>query len=255
MSNDALTPQAMLLKNWTDASGEYSSSIRTELRSFKRQAWLDLIQENNGGKKNMRVLDVGTGPGFFAILLALEGHDVTAIDCTQAMLEEAKKNALAEHASVDFRAVDAHNTGFGNNQFDLIVSRNVTWTLFNAEQAYKEWWNILAPGGRLLIFDANWNLWLFNADLKRQHERDVEEYRRLYNEDAHPCTPEMEAYRKSMPMCQRVRPEWDLNALKDAGFVNIKLDPDVWKRIYNEKEKLKYRSSLMFMLAAEKGQG
>lgn len=33
----------------------------------------------------MKILDVGTGPGFFAIIMSLAGHEVTAIDCTQAM--------------------------------------------------------------------------------------------------------------------------------------------------------------------------
>ena len=41
--------------------------------------------------KKLHVLDIGTGPGFFAIILCELGYDVTAIDFTPAMLEEARK--------------------------------------------------------------------------------------------------------------------------------------------------------------------
>ena len=37
----------------------------------------------------LNILDVGTGTGFFAILMAKLGHKVTGIDLTPAMLEEA----------------------------------------------------------------------------------------------------------------------------------------------------------------------
>ena len=40
-----------------------------------------------------KVLDIGTGPGFFAIILAEAGYQVTAVDYTEEMLKEAKKNA------------------------------------------------------------------------------------------------------------------------------------------------------------------
>jgi len=40
----------------------------------------------------LKVLDIGTGPGFFAMLTAEMGHKVTATDCTQNMLLEAQNN-------------------------------------------------------------------------------------------------------------------------------------------------------------------
>lgn len=41
-------------------------------------------------ERSARVLDIGTGPGFFAINLALAGHEVTAVDVTEEMLQYAK---------------------------------------------------------------------------------------------------------------------------------------------------------------------
>jgi ubiquinone/menaquinone biosynthesis C-methylase UbiE len=218
MSNKSL--KTMVKKNWTDSSQKYSNAVREELHSFKRHVWLDIIRENGGGKKPMRVLDVGTGPGFFAVLLALEGHSVTAIDCTSAMIEEAKKNAALENASIDFRVADTHATGFEDECFDMIVSRNVAWTLIDAEKAYKEWHRILRVEGVLLIFDANWNLRLFQEDVMREYEQSLEDYKQLFHEEAPGYTQEELDYRRSMPMCRRLRPQWDITALEEAGFKN-----------------------------------
>ena len=43
--------------------------------------------------RKMNILDVGTGPGFFAIILTLAGHNVVGIDITEEMIQRAKVNA------------------------------------------------------------------------------------------------------------------------------------------------------------------
>ncbi|SHH87587.1 Methyltransferase domain-containing protein [Sporobacter termitidis DSM 10068] len=242
-----------LLKNWTESSANYSSSIINELNCFKRQAWLDLILTNAGSDKRMKVLDVGTGPGFFAILMSLAGHDVTAIDCTQAMINEARSNAEKFGAAVDFRVSDTQELDFPDESFDLIINRNVVWTIIDAEKAYREWRRVLRTGGKLLVFDANWNIRLFSEEKLREYNRDREEFQRLYPDTPLPYySDEMEDFRKSMPMCARIRPQWDFDALIRVGFKRIGCNTDIRELIYDEKEQLLNRSTPMFLLAAEK---
>jgi Methylase involved in ubiquinone/menaquinone biosynthesis len=201
----------------------------------------------------MKILDVGTGPGFFAIIMSLAGHDVTAIDCTQAMLDEAKSNAESFGAIADFRIGDSQALEFPDDSFDLIISRNVAWTIIDAEKAYSEWRRVLKSGGKVLIFDANWNIRFFNEDKKREYYRDREDFARLYPETPLPeYSDEMEDFRRSMPMCARVRPQWDFDALLRVGFKNIFCDSDITPLIYYEEERLLNRSTPMFLLAAEK---
>ena len=84
---------------WTNRAPGYSAVHQNELSSGQRDVWRrTLLQhiEAACGKESassIRVLDVGTGPGFFAILLAERGYEVTAVDYTASMLEEARYNA------------------------------------------------------------------------------------------------------------------------------------------------------------------
>jgi len=244
--------QEKLIKNWTDSSINYSNTVKEELNCFKKQAWTDIILENAGKSTNLNILDVGTGPGFFTIIMSQAGNKVTAIDCTEAMINEAKSNAKDAGITADFRVSDGQNLEFADESFDLIISRNVTWTLIDAQKAYREWKRVLKSDGKIIIFDANWNIRLFNEEYMKKYEEDQKEYARLFDEEPPQYTPEMIDYRKSMPMCQRIRPQWDFNTLVELGYKKIYCETDIGDRIYDEKRKVINRSTPMFMLVIEK---
>ncbi len=54
-------------------------------------------------KKDLKVLDLGCGPGFLSILLSKQGCQVTGIDYSNQMLEEAKHNAKENNVHTDFK--------------------------------------------------------------------------------------------------------------------------------------------------------
>ena len=96
--------------------------------------------------------------------------------------------------------MDTHKLEFEDDSFDVIVNRNVTWTLENPRDAYKEWMRVLKPGGSLIIFDACWYLWNYDKDLEkiyRENEKRVKEkYGRRIHQHTNPDDEknEVEAY-------------------------------------------------------------
>lgn len=41
--------------------------------------------------------------------------------------------------------MDAENPEHDDDTFDFVISRNLTWTLPDAQKAYKEWMRVLKP--------------------------------------------------------------------------------------------------------------
>lgn len=70
------------------------------------------------------VLDIGTGSGCIAVSLAklLSSSHMTAIDISAEALEVAKRNAIANHATVDFIQADILLRPQFGRTFDVIVS-------------------------------------------------------------------------------------------------------------------------------------
>lgn len=243
-----------LIIYWTNRAKGYSQTNQDELATDKRKIWQKLILNHAPNKNKLRILDIGTGPGFLAITLALAGHEVTAVDVTQAMIDQAKDNASQYRVKVNFVLSDVHCLPFDDNHFDLIVLRNVTWNLSNPTVAYQEWFRVLNSQGKLLNFDANWYLFLFNKDLYSQYMQDrqntmnygIEDHYRQTN------TQEMERIAKLLPLSKEIRPQWDMNILQSIGYKNIHIHNDISKIVWDEIEQINYHSTPMFLIAAEK---
>lgn len=80
-------------------------------------------------KKKVAILDIGTGSGCLAVMLALKmpNTNITAVDLSDGALEVAERNADRHCVSdrICFRQVDALHTGFADEvreEYDVIVS-------------------------------------------------------------------------------------------------------------------------------------
>lgn len=239
---------------WSQSAENFSEEIRKELQGSAKNAWLELIQSNTALGVSLKVLDIGTGPGFFAILLSLLGHRVTAIDCTESMLEEARNNTEKAGFQVEFAKMDCHQLVYPDESFNLIICRNLVWTLRDPEGAYREWHRVLKPLGRLLVFDANWHLRLFDAEIQRQYEEDRKRAREMGIEDPHEKSNMEESDRiaRQLFLSNKRRPQWDVPALINCGFKKIFVDTDISDQVWTWDKKILYRSTPMFMVGAEK---
>jgi len=242
---------------WEERSVTYSQQNLEEMNSWKRDAWRDLILEHAPKKKTLRILDIGTGPGFFAINLALAGHQVTAVDVTNEMLNCAKENAKAYGANVKFVLHNGDSLPFDKESFDLVISRNVLWNLEYPVQAMQEWKRVLAIDGQMVYFDANWYLHLFD---KKQKERREEAHRQLQEkfpeEQLNQLGEEkvlfLEELAKKLPLSRESRPAWDEKIIKQIGMEIISIDETVGKRVWTEIDKIHYTATPLFLMCAQK---
>ena len=75
-----------------------------------------------GTIRNRVILDVGTGTGRAALLLARGGAKITAVDASREMLAVAERRAKEDGAPVRFLVGDAHALEFPDRSFDVAVS-------------------------------------------------------------------------------------------------------------------------------------
>ena len=245
---------------WTQRAEGYSEYNQQEMADARRSMWknklLSLLEENFPGKnpEELKVLDVGTGPGFFALLLAEAGYQVTAADVTEEMLKEAKKNTGVFAEKITWKLSDAQKLELGDCEFDAVFSRNVTWNLENPGQAYEEWIRVLKPGGLLCNFDADWYGHLYDEEKRSGYEKDRQRVEEKNLEDYYTGTDieRMEAIARQVPLSRQKRPQWDVEALKNAGLTEVSCDTEVWKQVWTEEEIANNGSTPIFLLSGKK---
>ena len=232
---------------WSNRADSFEQQRLREFDSEKRERWLAELRRYLPQGKTLHILDVGTGTGFFACLLAAEGHNTTGIDLTPNMIEHAKHMAAVLRLDAQFQLMDAEEPDFESESFDVLVTRNLTWTLPHIEKAYREWYRILKPGGILINFDAD-----YCAALENEDEHD------LPANHAHKLVPdcmmqENDSITKEIGAYHGPRPQWDVQLLIEAGFERVSVDTGVYRRIYAEIDEF-FNPTPIFTIAAFKAE-
>lgn len=138
---------------WTKDCSFYDNYPEHGLTIKEEALWRTFFEEELG-ENPLKILDVGTGTGSISLILAYLGHDVTGIDLSPGMLDVCEKKAGARGLMLDLHVGDAETLPFPDQQFDVVTSRWVLWTLLQPETAISEWMRVLKPGGKIFAFDV-----------------------------------------------------------------------------------------------------
>lgn len=99
-----------------------------------------------------RVLDVGTGLGFFAEALQSRGAVVTAVDIGDSMLQGVRARVGCECCRVDALALAEY---FGVGVFDIVLSSECIEHTPSPGDAVHQMASVLKPGGYLVLSTPN----------------------------------------------------------------------------------------------------
>ena len=119
--------------------------------------WKDAMMDWLAPRPGQRLLDVagGTGDVAFRFLKRAPGAEATVLDMTESMLVAGRSRAEADSMAdrLDWVVGDAMSLPFADNSFDVYTIsfgiRNVT----RIEDALREAYRVLRPGGRLMVLE------------------------------------------------------------------------------------------------------
>jgi SAM-dependent methyltransferase len=247
---------------WDSRADSYSSGVIGELADERGLAWGAVISNRAGAAlsrasgegRRACVLDLGCGPGFFETLFLGLGCQVDAVDASPEMLARAQENiaSLPGADAARFHQADVTRLPFPDDTFDLAIARNLTWLLLEPENAYAEWLRVLRPGGKLLVFDANWYRYLFDDDIDTRRRADQAANRlEGWDDDAQSDAAQELEFEKTaarLPLSPVLRPQWDTDVLMRLGAAHATADEGIWREIWTENERAYYGSSPMFLV-------
>jgi SAM-dependent methyltransferase len=157
------------------------------------------------------VLDVGTGQGFAALLLADLGHRVIGVDTAEGMVAASRAHALQSTNPPEFRLGNAVDPPLTPASVDVVSNRQVVWTLLDPARAFRNWLVLLRPGGRLLSIHLRQN----SPTTGGQYSEAVK--------DALPALRLDETSQMLVTRGDRNYPEAVAHMARQTGFVDVQL--------------------------------
>jgi len=109
----------------------------------------------DGEIKPGRALDIGCGRGDNAIMLAMNGCDVTGIDLVEDAISDAKKKVAERHVKVNFLVGDVLKMDqlFREVEFDIVIDSGLFHAMTDGERPNfaRQLHRVLKPGGKYFM--------------------------------------------------------------------------------------------------------
>ncbi len=112
-----------------------------------------------------KVLDIASGDGVMAELLASHASEVVCIDVSEKVVEAGRKR-LASRTNVQFKIGDMHQLPFKDSTFDTVLLMHALTYTDQPEKVLNEASRVLKPGGQLLAVTL----------ARHRHKKAVEPY-------------------------------------------------------------------------------
>ena len=160
---------------WNGRAAEFDSEHDTEDLALWSRTLEQAIGLNGAGS----VLDVGTGTGFLALLLAKLGYTVSGVDIAGDMLAQGVEKAKCFGLNVDFREAPCERLPFADETFDAVFSNYGFNSLpGNKQVLMREALRVLKKGGVFAFHDMMpsakfGNMRLFVSQLRKEGFEDA----------------------------------------------------------------------------------
>lgn len=222
-------------------SDQHTNSVESDLLLWWEDFYLPVFEyiiPKMGNLEGKSVLELGTGTGGTATLLAKRGASVTGIDLLPFRLDEAKVRAKHHNVdeSIEFALMDAMHLAFPENTFDFIISKSVLVFTDHTRTA-QECYRVLKPNGKAIFIENMRHhplVWLYrkffikySGKLHYFSIRDIEsigtQFDSLEHSEFHFSSVKSLFWQKCIPISPFYR--WSFHLLKVIDYFLLKILP------------------------------
>ena len=133
-------------KMFDDVANRYDF-LNALLSLGRTKAWRRAVTSIIAPKPGMKILDIAAGTGSSSRPLVDKGAEVTALDFSQGMIEQGRK----QNKSINFVQGDALKLPFEDNSFEVTTISFGLRNTSNTEIALKEALRVTKDGGRIVV--------------------------------------------------------------------------------------------------------
>lgn len=134
---------------------KYADWYQTERGSYVGENEYLCLAEHIGDCSGKRIIEVGSGTGFFLRKFAQKAVEAVGFDLTEGMLKAGRKIAAEKGIKIDFIQGNVlEGLPFADEYFDIVYSNSMIEFFEKGEEAEKvltEMWRLLKPGGKFVI--------------------------------------------------------------------------------------------------------
>jgi ubiquinone/menaquinone biosynthesis C-methylase UbiE len=130
----------------------------------RRDIIFGLIKDH---RRDVEILEIGCSGGVLIEFLNKQGFlKLHGIDIDERAIEICRQRGIKQ-----VMVADAQETGFKEEQFDVLIASDVLEHIKDEDKALREWYRILKPGGTLIIFVPAFQFLWSNHDEVNRHFR------------------------------------------------------------------------------------
>lgn len=153
---DKFNPQAITLhdrrsftfkENYSDDLSKYYSNAFKYGRKKIESALLSFLDNLSNGN---RILDLGSGTGYYLNLMQKRGYSCVGVDLSQDMVRQS----MTAYPDIPVNIADARKLPFSDNSFDALISIETLRYFSNRDQFLNEIFRVIKPGGIVFITAA-----------------------------------------------------------------------------------------------------